>query len=70
MNSKFWCTTGSVFGPILYCLYTRYVSDIIRRFSLLYHSYADDIQIYIAIKKQDCFARKLSDVEDQIKSNY
>ena len=30
----------------------------------MHHSYADDTQIYIAIKKQYCFADKLSDVED------
>ena len=31
---------------------------------MLLHSYADDTQIYITIKKQDCFADKVSDVED------
>ena len=55
---------GSVLVPILYCLYTKPVSDIIRRFSWPHHSYADDTQIYITVKKQDCFADKLSDVED------
>ena len=39
------------------------MSDIIQRFGLLHHSYADDTQIYITIKKQDCFAGKLSDME-------
>ena len=38
------------FGPILYCLHTKSVSDSIHRFGLLYHSYADDTQIYISIK--------------------
>ena len=33
---------GSVLGPILYCLYTKPVSDIIHRFGLLHHSYAED----------------------------
>ena len=55
---------GSVLGPILYCLYTKPVSDIIRRFGWLHHSYDDDTHIYIVIKKQDCSADKLSDVED------
>ena len=56
----------SVLGPILYCLYnyTKPLSDIIRRFGLLHHSCADDTQIYITIKKQDCFGDKLSDVEE------
>ena len=42
---------GSVLGPTLYCLYTKPVSDIIRRFGLSYHSYADDTQIYVTITK-------------------
>ena len=33
-------------------------------FGLLHHSYADATQIYIKIKKQNCFADKLSDIED------
>ena len=47
---------GLVLGTILYCLYTKPVSDIIHRFGLLHHSYTDDTQLYIAIKKQDCLA--------------
>ena len=54
---------GSVLGPILNCLYTKHVSDIIQRFGLLRYSYADDTQVYITIKKQDCFASKRSDME-------
>lgn len=54
---------GSVLWPILYCLYTKPVSDIIRRFGLLHHSYADDTQLYITIKKKDSFTDKLSDIE-------
>ena len=55
---------GSVLiGAILYCLHSKPVSDIIR-FGLLDHSYAEDTQIYITIKKQDWFADKLSDVEN------
>ena len=47
----------------LYCLYTKPVSDIIQRFGLLHHSYADDTQLYITIKKKDYFTDKLSDIE-------
>ena len=42
---------GSVLGPTLYCMYTKPVSDITRRFNLSYHSYADDTQLYVTIKK-------------------
>ena len=37
-----------VLGPILYYLYTIHVSDIIKRFGLLYYLYPDDAQHYIA----------------------
>ena len=33
---------GSVLGPILYLLYTSPLSDIVKRFNLSYHFYADD----------------------------
>ena len=37
---------GSVLGPKIYCMYTKLVSDIIRRYGLSHHSYADDTQLY------------------------
>ena len=43
--------------------YTKPVSDIIKRFGLLHHSYADDIQLYIVIKTQYCVADNLSDIK-------
>ena len=42
---------GSILGPTLYCMYTKPVSNIIRRFNLSYHSYADDTQLYVTITK-------------------
>ena len=38
---------GLVLGPILYLLYTSPLSDIIKKFSLSYHFYADDSQLYL-----------------------
>ena len=40
---------GSVLGPKIYCMYTKPVSDIIQRHGLSYHSYADDIQLYMTM---------------------
>ena len=41
---------GSVLGPILYFLYTSPLSDIVKRFNLSYHSYADDSQLYLSFQ--------------------
>ena len=35
-------------------------------FGLLHHSYANDRQLYIMIKKQDCFADKLYDIDQSM----
>ena len=40
---------GSVLGPVLYCMYTRPVFDIVARHGMQYHCYADDIQIYATV---------------------
>ena len=40
---------GSVLGPIIYCTYTKPVSDIIQRHGLSHHSYADDTQLYMTM---------------------
>ena len=44
---------GSVLGPLLYLLYTSPLADIIKRYKLEYHFYADDTQLYVAFKT-DC----------------
>ena len=40
---------GSVLGPIIYCMYTKSVSDIIQRHGLSHHSYADDTHLYMTM---------------------
>ena len=44
---------GSVLGSLLYLLYTSPLADIIKRYNLEYHFYADDTQLYVAFKT-DC----------------
>ena len=41
---------GSVLGPILYLLYTSPLSNIIKKFNLSYHFYADDSQLYLSFQ--------------------
>ena len=39
-----------VLGPILYLLYTSPLSDIVKKFNLSYHFYADDSQLYLSFQ--------------------
>ena len=41
---------GLVLGPILYLLYTSPLSDIVKKFNLSYHFYADDSQLYLSFQ--------------------
>ncbi len=41
---------GSVLGPIFFTLYTLPIGDIVRKYNLKFHLYADDSQIYIGFR--------------------
>ena len=45
----FGVTQGFVLGPKIYCMYTKPVSDIIKRHGLSHHSYADYTQLYMTM---------------------
>ena len=44
---KYGVPQGSVLRPFLFTIYTAEIEDIIKKHGLLYHKFADDIQIYI-----------------------
>lgn len=44
---------GSVLGPLLFSMYMTPLSDIAKRFNILYHFYADDGQLYVAFNPKE-----------------
>jgi len=61
----------SVLGPLLYTMYTNPVGEICRRHNVLYHCYANEIQLYCAAEGSEDLAAKLSSINeciDELKS--
>lgn len=74
--SKYGMPQGSVLGPKKYCTYTKPVGSIIKAHNIDYHIYADDTQLYIALKpgKTENAVRQLElcidDVRKWMETNY
>ena len=50
-------------GPIVYCIYTRLIGDIIARHKMQYHCYADDRQIDLTVERDECTVSGLCKME-------
>ena len=56
---------GSVFGPILYVLYTAPLANILRFYERQFHFYADDTQLYISFSTNDMeLTNKITKIEE------
>ena len=59
---------GSILGPILFCIYTIGLSNMLRNIGVEFRTFADDTQFYLAITEIDATCERLNLILDNIKT--
>lgn len=65
---------GSILGPVLFSIYLLPLGSIFKRYSISFHCFADDLQIYVPLKQNNCSLHALlsclKDIKDWLALNF